>query len=54
LQLVVEVRQLPAGIFQEEFPVDSERGGEQIESQSANEKTHAAATVKEEKLLHSG
>src|SRR6266581_6444691 len=54
LQLIVEVRQLSACIFQQDFAVDGQRRCKEIHTQNADEQPYAAATVEEERLLRCG
>jgi len=51
LQLIVEVGQLSACIFQQDFAVDGQCCCKEIHTQNADEQRDAAATVKEKSLL---
>ena len=51
LQLIVEVRQLSARVFQQDFAVDGQRRCKEIHTQNGDEQCDAAATVEEKRLL---
>ena len=54
LQLIVEVRQLSAGVFEQDFAIDGQGCCEEIHTQNGDEQRNAAATVEEKSLLRCG
>jgi hypothetical protein len=54
LQLIVEVGELSAGVFQEDFAVDGQCRRKEIHTQDGDEERDAAAAVEEERPFRCG
>src|SRR5438034_896742 len=51
VHLVVEVGQLPAGVFEQDLAIDCQRRREEIQAQNGDEYRDASATMEKERFL---